>query len=241
MTENTLFLVRHGENRANLTLEFSSRRVDYSLTPKGVLQAQQTAEYFAGLQAGGRVFHAIYSSPLKRAAETAGYIAAALGLPVQILDQLREVDVGDLELAPPSREAWDYHNSLIRGWLDGQPEARFPGGDNFHDLVERALDAYRLALHGRQGENIILVAHGGIFAFTLYKLVAGLQPDWFLGKHSHNCSVSEIEAQLVDGRPVGRLKRWADHAHLSGEAANFAAGLPDARTFQDQATSEKQD
>jgi len=32
---NHLFLVRHGENLANLTKEMSCRRVDYSLTPKG--------------------------------------------------------------------------------------------------------------------------------------------------------------------------------------------------------------
>ncbi len=37
-----LFLVRHGENPANLTKEFSYRKVDYPLTKKGQLQARQT-------------------------------------------------------------------------------------------------------------------------------------------------------------------------------------------------------
>ncbi len=45
---NRLYLVRHGENRANITKEFSCRHVDYPLTPKGVLQAQQTAKHLAG-------------------------------------------------------------------------------------------------------------------------------------------------------------------------------------------------
>ena len=40
---NRIYLVRHGENRANLTKEFSYRLVDYPLTEKGILQAQQTA------------------------------------------------------------------------------------------------------------------------------------------------------------------------------------------------------
>ena len=59
---NTIYLVRHGENLANITKEFSHRLVDYSLTPKGIIQAEQTAAYF-------RDFHIdeIYSSPLKRA------------------------------------------------------------------------------------------------------------------------------------------------------------------------------
>ena len=34
-----------GENLANLTREFSHRLVDYPLTEKGVLQAEQTAEH----------------------------------------------------------------------------------------------------------------------------------------------------------------------------------------------------
>jgi broad specificity phosphatase PhoE len=62
---NRLYLVRHGENRANLTKEFSSRLVDYPLTAKGVLQAQQTADYFQQ-RAGAGGIDAVYSSPLKR-------------------------------------------------------------------------------------------------------------------------------------------------------------------------------
>jgi len=59
---NRLYLVRHGENLANLTKEFSYRQVDYSLTPKRVLQAQQTAACFTD-----KNIHEIYASPLKRA------------------------------------------------------------------------------------------------------------------------------------------------------------------------------
>ena len=39
-----VFLIRHGENQANLTKEFSYRLVDYPLNAKGILQARQTAE-----------------------------------------------------------------------------------------------------------------------------------------------------------------------------------------------------
>ena len=43
---NTLYLIRHGENLANITKEFSHRLVDYSLTPKGRKQlAVQTTKW----------------------------------------------------------------------------------------------------------------------------------------------------------------------------------------------------
>ena len=44
---NTLYFVRHGENPANLTREFSYKMVDYPLTENGIQQAEQTAAYFA--------------------------------------------------------------------------------------------------------------------------------------------------------------------------------------------------
>ena len=70
---NRLFLVRHGENVANLTKEFSYRLVDRSLTDKGVEQARQTAVYFQD-----KSIHAVYTSPLKRAAETAARMGGRL-------------------------------------------------------------------------------------------------------------------------------------------------------------------
>ncbi|MCB0162068.1 MAG: histidine phosphatase family protein, partial [Caldilineaceae bacterium] len=84
---HNFYLVRHGENPANLTKEFSYRDVDYSLTPKGVLQAQQTAAYFRNVPVD-----AVVASPLKRTRETAAIIADALGLPVEVMEDFREVN-----------------------------------------------------------------------------------------------------------------------------------------------------
>src|SRR5512145_1505714 len=109
---NHVYWVRHGENLANITKEFSSRHVDYSLTPKGVLQAQQTGAYFKD-----KSIDALYSSPLKRAAETAAIIGAAIGLPVTVIEGFREIDVGELEREPPTAENWAFHDRVFRAWL----------------------------------------------------------------------------------------------------------------------------
>jgi len=73
---HTLYVVRHGENPANLNREFSYKLIDYSLTEKGVRQAEETASFFRE-----KGIDAIYSSPLKRARETAQIIAAPIGSP----------------------------------------------------------------------------------------------------------------------------------------------------------------
>src|SRR5262249_42562434 len=149
-------------NTANLTKEFSHRLIDYSLTPKGMLQAQQTGEFFKG-----QPIDAIYCSPLKRALETAEIIGRAIGITPMVVEHFREVNVGALERLGGTAEAWATHDSIVRAWFDGQPELLFPGGENYHMLLARMRSGIEQALGGVDGKHIIVVGHGGIFTFTL--------------------------------------------------------------------------
>ncbi len=223
---NRLYLVRHGENPANITKEFSSRYVDYSLTPKGILQAQQTAEYFVDKR-----IDAVYASPLKRARETAEIIGARLGLPVAVMDNFREVDVGELESRPPTRENWAAHNAIVECWMRGQPEAEFPGGDHYVRLWSRMRAGVERIAAGGDGRNLVVVAHGGIFTFTLKDLCHNVDVDWLFGQQNHNCSITEILVDHRDGRLEGELVDWASCAHLHGAAALLVPGIPE---FEDE-------
>jgi broad specificity phosphatase PhoE len=222
---NRLYLVRHGENRANLTKEFSCQLVDYPLTPKGVLQAQQTADYFQDKAAAAGI-HQIYSSPLKRALETAEIIAARLGLKVGVMDNFREVNVGDLERQPPSAEAWAFHNAVLAGWLDGQAEVAFPGGENYVTLWNRVRSGIEQIVAGQEGRTIVIVGHGGIFTLPLKDLCRDIDVSWLIKHPNHNCSITEIEVEVVDGQLQGHLIEWAAYAHLHGPAADLVPGTP---------------
>ena len=86
-----LYLVRHGENPANVTKRFSFRAVDEGLTGKGILQAQQTADFFRSLAHSreGWLGQMVVASPLKRAIETATIIANELELGVSVKEAFR--------------------------------------------------------------------------------------------------------------------------------------------------------
>jgi broad specificity phosphatase PhoE len=219
---NRLYFVRHGENPANISKEFSYKLVDYSLTPKGILQAQQTARYFENIKIDG-----IYTSPLKRAAETAAIIAASLGMKPVVMENFREVNVGDLEKMPPTSETWALHNGVIARWLFGELDAAFPGGENYYSLWERLRSGIEQIIAGKDNQNLIVVGHGGIFSFTLKDLC----PEVDLGQidisANHNCSVSEIWVDKSDGRLAGKVVTWASVEHLSGEATDFVVPVPD--------------
>jgi probable phosphoglycerate mutase len=227
---STLYLVRHGENRANLTKEFSCRRVDYPLTDKGRLQARQTADHFVALSAlsQARPLQAVYTSPLKRAAETAEVIAGALGLRAQVSEYFRELDVGDLEATGGSAEGWQIHNLVWEAWFRGSPETSFPGGENLLGVVERMRLGVHQLLEEQDGKDAILVGHGGLFTASIQDLCPRIEIAWLLRQDQQNCSISELAMYRQNGRWLGELVRWGDVSHLSGEAARLVSARPAA-------------
>jgi 2,3-bisphosphoglycerate-dependent phosphoglycerate mutase len=218
MATNTLFLVRHGENLANVTREFSYKKVDYPLTEKGVRQAEQTAAYFVAMHAGQPI-DAIYSSPLKRAIQTAEIIGAATGHDITVIEEFREINCGDFDGVPPTQEMWDHHDQILRSWRDGDHDARFPGGEDFHMLRARARAGLGLAVAGRAGQQIVVVAHGGIIGASLKDICRELDDDLVWRVPNRNCAITELElhaehAHADISSAWGVLKRWADCGHL---------------------------
>lgn len=209
---NVVYLVRHGENPANITREFSHRRVDYPLTARGEAQARRTGEYFRD-----KAIDAIYSSPLRRARQTAEIIAAALCAPVTVLEEFRETNVGVLEDHPPTDESWRRHDAVLAGWNEGRYDLAFPGGEDYHTLLARMRAGMRTVLRGRDGARIVIVGHGGIFGATIRDLCAdGVELADF-GQPWPNCGISALELESGDelaAVPCGRLRCWLDAAHL---------------------------
>ncbi|MGH2484924.1 MAG: histidine phosphatase family protein [Ktedonobacterales bacterium] len=207
----TLFLVRHGENPANLTREFSHRVIDYSLTLRGVQQARQTARHFANQR-----IDALYTSPLKRAYETAAIIAGRLHLPVTVDERLREVNVGALETRPPSPETWALHDAIFARWLAGDEAACFPDGEDCVTLRGRMRASLGEMAARWPGGRVLVVAHGGIFAAALPALCANFPTsDDPATLHIPNCAITEVCLRGTCASLRGEIRGWAACGHLS--------------------------
>jgi probable phosphoglycerate mutase len=224
---NRLYFVRHGEGQDNVARQYSCKRVDNPLSERGVLQAKQTGEFLAG-----KSIDEVYSSPMKRAAETAQIIAARLGKGVTILENFRELDVGDLEGQIFSQENWEFYLGITSEWLRGNVELAFPGGENHVTLWERWRSGLLQILAGKTGRNILLVAHAGIFTATLKDLCPDVDINWLMNASCYNCSITELEIEVSDGRPRGKLISWSSHEHLSGEALSLVPGIPPVESLE---------
>ena len=90
----TLFLIRHAATAANLMTpaRLQGRRTDPDLAPVGLRQAAVTRDFLAI-----RAVEAIYSSPLRRALQTATVVAEPHGLTPVVVPDLTECDVGAWE------------------------------------------------------------------------------------------------------------------------------------------------
>lgn len=224
---NRLFWVRHGESFVNLTKKFSYRLVDEPLTERGILQARQTADFFAGQDV-----EAIYCSPMLRTRQTAGIIAERLGRSVDPLENFRENNIGDLENGPSDEPSWAFYFGIIDAWKRGDLSVKFPGGEDGFTMLERMRTGLAHVVAGRENANLIVVGHGGSFSLTMRYLLIDVDRERLLQQPVENCSISEIVLDGGGAQMTGHLVRWSDTRHLAGEAADITPGIPDEHYFK---------
>ena len=149
----TFFLLRHGETAWNLQRRIMGR-LDIPLNRQGIEQAQRIAKLIPAFD-----IDAIYTSPLKRAVQTARLLAK--GNPLSIL-----LDAGLTELAF-GRWAGCYfddlvHDPLYHRFLRSPLTTRIPGGETIKDVQRRGLRVMQQAAKQIPQGRFLFVSHGDV-------------------------------------------------------------------------------
>jgi broad specificity phosphatase PhoE len=220
----TIYLVRHGENQANITKEFSYKLVDYPLTEKGIVQSKQTAEYLSGCS-----ISRIYVSPLRRAMETASIINELLNVRITVMEQFREVNVGDLEKMKPSITAWKIHNDINEKWLNGDYNVSFPNGETKQQLVDRFIEGVNCIINENENGNLLIVGSGMNFVQGVMELCKIKNQVEFYSIKNYNCSISKLIIEPTTDGLHAQLLYWASIEHLQGIASEVVESLVDTK------------
>jgi probable phosphoglycerate mutase len=173
-------LVRHAAHGV-LDHVLAGRMAGVHLGDAGRTQAERLAGRLAGMPVT-----AIQSSPLERTLETADVIGCRLGLAVEPVDALLEIDFGDwsgrrFEELEPS-EHW-------RRWNHFRSGTRPPGGETIWEAQARILRHIEsLAPDGA----VVLVSHGDLIKSALAHYL-GMPPDLFLRLEISPASISTVE------------------------------------------------
>ncbi|MBA2811689.1 bifunctional RNase H/acid phosphatase [Streptomyces sp. KM273126] len=201
----TLVLLRHGETPLTPEKRFSgSGGSDPALSDVGRYQAERVA---AALAARGTI-QAIVSSPLARCRETAGIVAARLGLRVGVDDGLRETGFGAWE-GLTFGEVRERYPEDLDAWL-GSPGAQpTGGGESFEAVAQRVAVTRDELVTAYAGRTVLLVSHVTPIK-TLVRLALGAPPESLFRMELSAASLSAV-AYYADGNASLRLLNDTSH------------------------------
>lgn len=198
-----LMLVRHGTTGANREKRFQGTR-DYPLDPRGEIEARSLGDRLAQYS-----LDALYSSPLRRAYQTAGAIARVHSLGITPMPALREFSWGIIEgLTWP--EIWEKHPGLAALLQEDRQQTFIPGQEDLHSLWERAQGVARYLEEKHPRGRVLLVSHG---RFLNVFLVAFLHMD-FQGEWPFRFSPASLSILETDRKGKRSIKLFNDTCHL---------------------------
>ena len=179
----TLVLVRHGETDWNRERRYQGH-ADTPLNDAGRRQAGELAERLRTER-----LDAIYTSPLRRASETAEIIAVQHGLQAKALEALREIDVGDWQGLTLDEVRTRYPEQLDDAWHSG-----WPNGESHAELDARVLPTLLDLGRRHHNEHVLGVTHAGPLR-TALAAAAGFSREESRARIGPlgNCSVHRFE------------------------------------------------
>jgi len=202
-----LLLARHGQSVSNAVRRFQGVQ-DVALSELGERQAEALGQAIRRLPIA-----AVYTSPLERARRTAEIAAAGLGVPLQPVDDLRELSLGEWE-GRTVEEIRALPGDPYEQWVRDPVACLPPGGEPLAEVQARVVSAMAdIAAAHPNGQQVLVVCHGGVIsAYLAHCLGLPLSSIWRLTLS--NGSITEVAPPSV--RSVNSTR------HLSG----LGAGVP---------------
>ena len=200
--------VRHGETDANRE-GILQGSMDVPLNSIGIRQAQAVAEYLKDT-----CFDAAFSSPLKRAAQTAEILAEVnrQSFPLEFNEALREWNCGEIDGLK-----WADINAryieVAKSFCFEQIDVQMPGGESGWEFQHRVENFVKECSERFAGKKVLLVAHGGVLQ-RIFRFVAGVIADGNMIPLAGNASVSSF--LFNHDLNAWQLTSWNVKEHLNG-------------------------
>jgi len=160
MTE--LWLIRHGQTDWNKEGRIQGS-IDQPLNEYGIDQAKELAA-----KLNGNEFIAVYSSPAKRAYQTAIILMEGRDIHIHCDSRLREINLGIWEGMTWQEVTEKYPDLLMKREADPEKVAP-PGSENYSELAERMIEAVNDIVAAHPDGRVLVVSHGMTIASFICK------------------------------------------------------------------------
>lgn len=206
-----IYLIRHAQSVGNLY-----RRVlgwhDGGVTQLGMTQIAALEARFRSIPV-----HAVYSSDLLRARQTAQAVAGPKQLPIHPEAAFREINVG-IYTNVPYGELRYHHPQLYADFFSYSPRWAPPEGETFQQVSDRITPAFFRIAREHPGQTVAVFSHAMAIC-CLQSALRGTHPSQVTGLPlGENTAVSCYEVQ----GDKFRILFENDASHLPPEAATLA-------------------
>ena len=197
MTRKTrIHLIRHGEVVGAGTPRYNGH-ADVGLTERGVAQYHLMKERLAGIPIA-----ACYSSDLTRCVVGARILGEHFGVKPVLERNLRELNIGIWE-GMTWEEIISRYPDQWQARLNDLVNYRVPEGENLIDMNERAMPVIRRIVERHRGEDVLVVAHGGMNRVILLNAIGAPLSSLFNIEQTYACL--NIIDYYEDGKTVVML------------------------------------
>ena len=208
MAITKLCLIRHGETDWNAERRLQGH-TDIPLNARGVLQARQMAQALKNINLR---FDVLYTSDLKRAADTADAVVKIFGVEAQVDSNLRERHFGALQ-GLSIAEAPLLQPDIWQAHIARDLEHNLGGGESIGQFALRVQGALDRILAKHAGKTILLVSHGGTLDM-MYRIASKQSLSAEKIASVPNASLNWI----IHSQGAWMVGQWADTQHLEGPA-----------------------
>lgn len=209
VTGRVLYLIRHGQSDFDWAGDrWASARGDQWNPPLSEKGREQAALLTKRLLVMDLAPFVVYSSPLRRAAETAESFAHEIGVEVNFDDELVEAHIGGWE-GKPFEEIIESDPGIVQHIRHQRAIwHRAPGAEQGDRFRIRVCEAVERHLSRHPDENLLLFAHGGVINAYVGE-VLGLGQEMFFLPENTSLNTVDVDA---DARSVRFLN---DVLHLT--------------------------
>jgi broad specificity phosphatase PhoE len=217
MPVTKLYLIRHGQSAGNAEGRFGG----HSPTPLSELGKEQ-AEITAQALAKEKI-HAIYSSDLIRAVQTAEPLSKLLNMPIIKTSAFRERKVGVLE-GLTFDESKEKHPKDYYALINRNISHVITEGESYRQLLKRATGALREILSIHRGERVVVFSHTGAICYLTLFLIGAISrktqnTPWLV---TSNCGINRFEIRSLRNVRVLALNDTRHLLQITGNDS-FAA------------------
>jgi len=185
---NNIVLIRHGET--GMAGRFCGHS-DPELNLAGESQVIRLAEHVAMLG-----IERIYSSDLHRASQTAAALAQRIGIAVDYLPALREIDFGLWE-GLLWQDIEDRFPEEASRWIRGFPLQSAPNGEAYSDFTARVDGVLISLLEAAMEKKIAIVTHRGVMCYGLTRFF-GFSEDAAWAKTAPYCAMVIVPTRMCE-------------------------------------------